>query len=177
MSVFPCLYGLIRSCLHARGSCELSSASAGYMSLPSGTFRAGTPCWHPPCYVPLRYLCRPSSITGGRECRLGFQFTHTLQFACNLNTPRLNRVLLTAVNSANEASVLQQEVSSLLLKEATEDFPSSDLNHAFFSRYFRGLRPILDLHKLNYSLYRGKFRMLTQDNSFPGPRGGLVRHC
>ncbi len=31
----PCLYGLIRSCLHARGCCELSSASAGYMSLPS----------------------------------------------------------------------------------------------------------------------------------------------
>ncbi len=32
----PCLYGLIRSCPHARGRCELSSASAGFMSLPSG---------------------------------------------------------------------------------------------------------------------------------------------
>ncbi len=31
----PHLYGLIRSCLHARGRCELSSASAGFMSLPS----------------------------------------------------------------------------------------------------------------------------------------------
>ncbi len=31
-----CLYGLIRSRLHARGWCELSSASAEFMSLPSG---------------------------------------------------------------------------------------------------------------------------------------------
>ncbi len=78
-----------------------------------------------------------------------------------------NRVLLTAVNCANEASVLQQEVYSLLLKGAIEEVLSTDLNCGFFSRYFLvrkedgGLRPILDLHRLNYSLYRRKFRMLT----------------
>ncbi len=33
-----------------------------------GTFRAGAPCWYPPWYVSLRYLCRPSSIPGG-TCR------------------------------------------------------------------------------------------------------------
>ncbi len=33
---FPCLYGLIRSYLHARGHCELSSTSAKCISLPSG---------------------------------------------------------------------------------------------------------------------------------------------
>ncbi len=32
----PRFYGLIRSHLHARGRCEHSSASAGFMSLPSG---------------------------------------------------------------------------------------------------------------------------------------------
>ncbi len=32
----PRLYGLIRSHLHARGRCELFSASAGFMPLPSG---------------------------------------------------------------------------------------------------------------------------------------------
>ncbi len=32
----PRLYSLIRSRLHAQGCCELSSASAGFMSLPSG---------------------------------------------------------------------------------------------------------------------------------------------
>ncbi len=32
----PRFYGLIRSCPHTRGRCEISSASAGFMSLPSG---------------------------------------------------------------------------------------------------------------------------------------------
>ncbi len=125
-----------------------------------GTFRAGTPRWYPPWYISLRYLCRPSSISGRtcRECRPGF-------FIRSSSQPP--RVLLTAVNSASEASVLQQGVSSILLKGAIEEFSSSDLHHGFFSRYFLvqkkdgGLRPILDLRRLNYSLYRGKFRMLT----------------
>ncbi len=50
--------------------------------------------------------------------------------------PRFNGVLLIAENSADGASVLQQEVSSLLLKGAIEEIPSSDLNRGFFSRYF-----------------------------------------
>ncbi len=80
--------------------------------------------------------------------------------------PRFSGVLLTAVNSANEASVLQQEVSSLLLKGAIEEVSSSNLYRGLFSQCFLvpkkdgGLRPILDLRRLNYSLYRGKFRML-----------------
>ncbi len=45
----PCLYGLIRSRLHARGRCELSSASAGFMSLPSG----GRSEWGPHVGIPL----------------------------------------------------------------------------------------------------------------------------
>ncbi len=39
----PCLYSLIRSCLHARGRCELSSALAGYMSLLQGNVQSGDP--------------------------------------------------------------------------------------------------------------------------------------
>ncbi len=45
----PCLYGLIGSCLHARGRCELSSASAGCMSLPSGRRSE----WGPRVGIPL----------------------------------------------------------------------------------------------------------------------------
>ncbi len=63
--------------------------------------------------------------------------------------------------------MLQQELLSLLLKGAIEEVPKSDLEQGFFSRYFLvpkrdgGLRPILDLHHLNLSLYKGKFKMLT----------------
>ncbi len=63
--------------------------------------------------------------------------------------------------------MLQQELSSLLLKGAIEEVPQLDLERGFFSRYFlvlkrdSGLRPILDLRRLNLSLYKGNFKMLT----------------
>ncbi len=90
---------------------------------------------------------------------------YTLQFG--RNPPRFDGVHLTVVNSASKASVLQQELSSLLQKRAIEEVPQSDVERRFFSRYFLvpkrdgGLRPILDLQRLNFSLYKGKFKMLT----------------
>ncbi len=90
---------------------------------------------------------------------------YTLQFG--RNPPRFDRVYLTVVSSASKASVLQQELSSLLLKGAIEEVPQSDLERGFFSHYFLvpkrdgGLRPILDLRRLNLSLHKGKFKMLT----------------
>ncbi len=81
---------------------------------------------------------------------------YTLQFG--KNPPRFDGVHLTVVNSASKASVLQQELSSLLQKGAIEEVPqsdvgrrTSDVERGFFSRYFLvpkrdgGLRPILDL--------------------------------
>ncbi len=96
-----------------------------------------------------------------RTIRTGY----TLQFG--RNPPRFDGVHLTVVNSASKASVLQQEVSSLLQKGAIEEVPQSEVERGFFSRYFLvpkrdgGLRPILDLRRLNLSLYKGKFKMLT----------------
>ncbi len=90
---------------------------------------------------------------------------YTLQFG--RNPPRFDGVHLTVVNSASKASVLRQELSSLLQKGAIEEVPQSDIERGFFSRYFLvpkrdgGLRPILDLRHLNFSLYKGKFKMLT----------------
>ncbi len=81
--------------------------------------------------------------------------------------PRFDGVHLTVVNSASKASVLQQELSSLLQKGAIEEVPQLDVERGFFSRYFLvpkrdgGLRPILDLRRFNFSLYKGKFKMLT----------------
>ncbi len=96
-----------------------------------------------------------------RTIRTGY----TLQFG--RNPPRFDEVHLTVVNSASKASVLQQELSSLLQKGAIEEVPHSEVEQGFFSRYFLvpkrdgGLRPILDLRRLNLSLYKGKFKMLT----------------
>ncbi len=90
---------------------------------------------------------------------------YTLQFG--KNPPCFDGVHLTVVNSASKASVLQQELSSLLQKGAIEEVPQSEVERGFFSRYFLvpkrdgGLRPILDLRLFNFSLYKGKFKMLT----------------
>ncbi len=90
---------------------------------------------------------------------------YTLQFG--KNPTRFDGVHLTVVNSASKASVLQQELSSLLQKGAIEEVPQSEVERGFFSRYFLvpkrdgGLRPILDLRRLNFSIYKGKFKMLT----------------
>ncbi len=54
--------------------------------------------------------------------------------------PRFDGVQLTVVNSASKASVLQQELSSLLQKGAIEEIPQSDIEREFFSRYFLVLK-------------------------------------
>ncbi len=62
---------------------------------------------------------------------------------------------------------VEGRLSSLLQKGAIEEVPQSEVERGFFSRYFLvpkrdgGLRPILDLRRLNLSLYKGKFKMLT----------------
>ncbi len=93
--------------------------------------------------------------------------SNRLHSSVGKNPPRFDGVHLTVVNSAAKASVLQQELSSLLQKGAIEEVPQSEVERGFFSRYFlvpkrdSGLRPILDLRRLNLSLYKGKFKMLT----------------
>ncbi len=80
--------------------------------------------------------------------------------------PPCKGLFLTCVNP-EQALVLEQEVSSLLRKEAIEVVPPLDRESGFYSRYFvvpkkdGGLRPILDLRLLNRSVRRLKFRMLT----------------
>ncbi|KAL0170481.1 hypothetical protein M9458_035077, partial [Cirrhinus mrigala] len=63
--------------------------------------------------------------------------------------------------------VMEQEVATLLRKEAIAVVPPHDRESGFYSRYFivpkknRGLHPILDLRLLNCSVMRLKFSMLT----------------
>ncbi len=71
------------------------------------------------------------------------------------------------LTNPEQALVLEEEVSSLLRKEAIKVVPPLDRESGFYSRHFvlpkkdGGLRPILDLRLLNRSVSRLKFRMLT----------------
>ena len=66
-----------------------------------------------------------------------------------------------------QVRVMEQEVQSLLVKEAIERVPLPYRESGFYSRYFivpkkdGGLRPIIDLRHLNRSLRRFRFKMLT----------------
>ncbi|KAI2644187.1 Transposon Ty3-I Gag-Pol polyprotein [Labeo rohita] len=80
--------------------------------------------------------------------------------------PPFNGVFPTVV-SPEQGLVMEQEVETLLRKEAIEVVPPQDGESGFYSRYFivpkkdGGLRPILDLRLLNRSVMRLKFKMLT----------------
>ncbi len=87
------------------------------------------------------------------------------------------------MNSASEASVLQQEVSSLLLKEAIEGVSSSDLHRGFYQPVFSSSKEgwgvasyIRSVQAELLPLQREIQDADAQEHSFPGPRGGLVHH-
>ncbi len=89
---------------------------------------------------------------------------YSLQFA--RRPPRFSGVVSTSVQGEN-AHVLRSEVMTLLEKGAIEMVPPALSESGFYSRYFLvpkkdgGLRPILDLRRLNHALMRQPFRMIT----------------
>ncbi len=102
----------------------------------------------------LRTSCRLPPPQGSPD--LSFHPSHVEPpLLCSLN-PTAGKAAATlhtmAILQFYQAEVLKEmDEGDGLLKEATEEVPSSDLNHGFFSRYSLvlkkdgGLRPILDL--------------------------------
>ncbi len=88
---------------------------------------------------------------------------YSLQFA--RRPLRFSGVVSTSVQGEN-ARVLRSEVMTLLEKGAIEMVPPALSESGFYSRYFLvpkkdgGLRPILDLRRLNHALMRRPFRMI-----------------
>ncbi len=88
---------------------------------------------------------------------------YSLQFA--RRPPRFSGVVSTSVQGEN-ARVPRSEVMTLLEKRAIERVPPAQSESSFYSRYFLvpkkdgGLRPILDLRRLNHALMRRSFRII-----------------
>ncbi len=101
---------------------------------------------------------------------------YTLQFV--RNTPPLRQGSADSSKQRFEDFCATAGTSSLLLKGVIEEVPRSDIEQGFFSHYFLvpkkdgGLRPILDLRRLNLSLYKGKFKMLTLKAIMSQVQGG-----
>ncbi len=89
---------------------------------------------------------------------------YRIQFSTT--SPPFKVIFLTLV-SPEQALVLEQEVITLLRKEAIKVVPPLDRESGFYSWYFivptkdGRLRPILDLRLLNLSVMVLKFKMLT----------------
>ncbi|KAI2647838.1 Transposon Ty3-G Gag-Pol polyprotein [Labeo rohita] len=111
------------------------------------------------CFLPGNHF--PHNTRGQpREAERGYR----IQFGAP--PPPFNGVSPTLVGP-EQGLVMEQEVATLLRKEAIEVVPPHERESGFYSRYFivpkkdGGLRPILDLRLLNRSVKRLKFKMLT----------------
>ncbi len=126
----------------------------------------------PPCSRPLEFI-QPlatraeawQAIPGVSEWVMGIiKRGYSLQFA--RRPPHFSGVVSTSVQGEN-ARVLRSEVMTLLEKGAIEMVSPALSESGFYSRYFLvpkkdgGLRPILDLKRLNHALMRRPFRMIT----------------
>lgn len=89
---------------------------------------------------------------------------YRLQF--RTKPPPFNRIVQSQA-SGDAALVLEEEISSLLQKNAIQLVPKEKSQQGFYSRYFvipkkgGGLRPILDLRLLNKHLRKYSFKMLS----------------
>ncbi len=114
-----------------------------------------------PCHAGRGLIGHPRSV------RVGDGDNKTRLFTpIRSKTPALQQRGL-HLGAGLHARVLRSEVMTLLEKGAIEMVPPALSESGFYSRYFLvpkkdgGLRPILDLRRLNHALMRRPFRMIT----------------
>ncbi len=126
---------------------------------------------------------RMGAFTRGNRCGFSAQFEPVTLFSLGEIPPRFDGVHLTVVNSASKASVLQQELSSLLQKGAIEEVPAVGSRTRF-------LQPLLPRSKEGRRLeaYSGSTAFESfplqrevqdaddEDHHVSGPGGRLVCH-
>ncbi len=180
----PCRLLQVAGFVHARRDVQRFPPRQYFLSLSSG----GRSEQGPRVGIPLDTFHSATSVGLPQylEGPAGSVALDSLYDPVRLHTPicsqPLQRVLLTAVNSASEASVLQQEVTSLLKRVIEEvslfgstqwllqPVNSSSEEGWWFASYTRSAQAEL------LPLQREIQDVDVQEHSFPGPRVGLVRY-
>ncbi len=162
----------VRTSDHATVRCDSGKNKTQTFSKESNFLLPSLTSALPPCSRPLEFI-QPlatraeawQAIPGVSEWVMGIiKRGYSLQFA--RRPPRFSGVVSTSVQGEN-ARVLRSEVMTLLEKGAIEMVSPALSESGFYSRYFLvpkkdgGLRPILDLRRLNHALMRRPFRMIT----------------
>ena len=115
---------------------------------------------HQPRLAP--FLSNWSSVTNDAWVLNIIQFSYLVEF---IELPPISHVKFPLYNLA-----LELEIASLLEKQAIQQVPDQDIPNGFYSCYFLvpkkdgGIRPILDLRKLNTYLHPRRFRMTTLES-------------
>ncbi len=150
----------VRTSAHATVRCDSGKNKTQTFSKKSSFPLPSLTSALPPCSRPLEFI-QPlatraeawQAIPGVSEWVMGIiKRGYSLQFA--RRPPRFSGVVSTSVHGEN-ARVLRSEVMTLLEKGAIEMVPPA------LSEKDGGLRPILDLRRLNHALMRRPFRMIT----------------
>ncbi len=123
-----------------------------------------TPCWppvSPALHTPSTRTRTPRAFLRGGGCRCS-RFGPATHFSLGNIPPRLDRV--STDDSKQRLQGFCSTAVAFLPPTERSDIGNTAVGHrtrVLQPKGYGGLRPILDLQCLNFSLYKGKFKMLT----------------
>ncbi len=123
-----------------------------------------TPCWppvSPALHTPSTRTRTPRALLRGGGCRCS-RFGPATHFSLGNIPPRIDGV--STDNSKQRLQGFCSTAVAFLPPTERSDRGNTAVGHrtrVLQPKGYGGLRPILDLRRLNFSLYKGKFKMLT----------------